>query len=683
MKILFWILIPIILVTYSVILYKILGKKKDARKLLWAFGLIAFVGFVLHMVLFCSLTQGYYPEFSDLNARLLFSLQYTLEMFIGNPIILKVLEDIKEHTFLFYLYIPVYSMAVITSCLATFHFISRWLYTCSWICKHKAKAKVGTTHIFIGCNTASKALAEDIKSPNNKYQNDKILFVDLPDKGEQFQGLSVLDVIAQLFKERNEDNGLDKYDILRFRGGINRILEGLELWFQHKENIVYILSDSQDLNLEILESLWEFKSQNPDKIQCTIVCHAKREGLIDKYDGIADTGNAIKFVDSSYLSVEQIKKDRPMLLPVNFVNIATDFAGQRLGYVTTPFKCAVIGLGETGVEMLKFLYEFGAFPNELLGKSTFKCHIFEQNISSALAKSNINLLGLRSSSVIDDEEEFEFHNVQVETYEFRQEIDLLISELNYIVLTLGDENLNLKIAIDLVERAVMSGRDITDKFCVLIRMSEISKLNECTLAEARKVFGDCIYTFGTKKDVWKTDVIGNEYMHEKAKAFFTSYKALSEEIHKSNKWTLPDWDERLNKMRNGTYKERCSAQRKINQDFANCLHVTTKRELCKLPPTIPNNDWCLCAYYKELGESIYGVNDAAKHCGPDNEKLLQYLAICEHLRWEASHLMLGYRPTTGDTIEERKLHKNIKRYQYLDENTKHFDWLVVKNSLIN
>ncbi|MBR5481601.1 MAG: hypothetical protein IKU85_07920 [Bacteroidaceae bacterium] len=43
---------------------------------------------------------------------------------------------------------------------------------------------------------------------------------------------------------------------------------------------------------------------------------------------------------------------------------------------------------------------------------------------------------------------------------------------------------------------------------------------------------------------------------------------------------------------------------------------------------------------------------------------------------------MGYRPTEGNTEELKKLHCCIRPYNELDEKTKHYDWLVVKNSLV-
>ena len=86
-------------------------------------------------------------------------------------------------------------------------------------------------------------------------------------------------------------------------------------WLENKDNDVYILSDDMTQNINMAEKLLEHPG-----IRCHIYCHARREGLIAKYDGIADLEDQLTIVDSSFLAVEGLKRN-PDLHPVNFVNI--------------------------------------------------------------------------------------------------------------------------------------------------------------------------------------------------------------------------------------------------------------------------------------------------------------------------------------------------------------------------
>lgn len=672
MKILLLIIICILIVSilsvYAVILHRIIGKNRDTDGLLWAFGIIATIGFIFHMVLFSVVTKAGFHEVTDISSMLIFSLQYSLEMFLANTIIFKgeVMAVLKEVPVLFYIYVPVYGMAVITSCMAVFHFISRWLYSSTWLRSHRDDATKGNAHIFIGCNSASRYLADNI---HEKSGGQLIIFLDLPETGDTPQGLSVVDIIARFFKDDKNKEDFDKYVVLKARKGMKELLP----WLQN--NNVYILSNDQKANLDILEELWENICQEQQIIDFKgkIYCHAKKEGLVNRYATIPDKDNRINFIDSSFLAVEYLKKDKTgELLPVNFVKVATGKGGGRLGYVTSGFNCAVIGFGETGREAMKFLYEFGAFPNESKGKAPFECHIFDSAMDKAVGEIGLDLESLRSTVVSNDE--FLLHKCETGSSIFISELKKVIRKLNYIVVALGDDKLNLETALDIAELAKIEGRAADDKLCIAVRMSCLSCLDKCTLDNANKFFDNCIHVFGQLQDIWKMEIISNDYMNEEARKFFDSYTELASELNKRNHYQVESWDDREGKLHSEDYEARCGARRKIMQDYSNCLHKTTKQKLCEGSKVDP--------------DAIFSVNQGPGekiHCMEGYSDIFENLAICEHLRWEASHLVMGYRKPsdTDDNLKRdiNKVHDSIRPYQELSESTRHFDWLVVKNSL--
>lgn len=651
------ILIPTILIAYGVALHRIIGKNRDADKLLWAFGAVAIIGVVIHMIIFSLVTRAGFTEFCDITSRVLFSLQYSLEMFIGNTIIFKgeVMAALKDYPILFFIYTPIYGMAVITSCFAIFHFLSRWMHNLSWLRKHSSDAQSKVTHIFIGCNAASQTLANDI---NEKHPEQVIIFIDLPDGEEKLQGISVLDIISKFFKDSKETKGLDKFIVLKAGKGMDKLMP----WFENQNNKVYILSDSQESNMNILEELWE----NNDKVRCKIFCHAKREGLVNRYAIIPDKDSRINFVDSSFLAVEYLKKHNTgELLPVNFVDIAKkEGSDAHLGYVTSGFNCAIIGFGETGKEALKFLYEFGAFPNKEKGKAPFNCHIYDNNIDRVAGAVGLDLDSLHSPET--KHKEFTLHQCEIGTSFFISDLRNIIKDLNYIVVCLGNDKFNFETALNIAELATIEGREKDKKLCIAVKMSAISSIDSDTLENANNIFGHCLHTFGTLADIWQNDIISNEKMDNEARKFFDTYNALALKLNEANGYPVESWEERERKFHSENYKERSESRRKIMQDYSNCLHKTTKQILCK--------------GYDINAEDILPVNDDKVHCTGENGKIFEYLAVCEHLRWEASHLVLGYK-AADRTDDIQKLHKCIKPYEELSETVKHFDWLVVKNSL--
>ena len=641
----------LILIVYAVILYKITGKNRNSDKLIWAFAFVTVLGIVYHLFLFDRISSNDFDKFDSGISRVLFSVQYALEMFIANTIIFKseAINAMRQEPLLFYIYVPIYGMAVLTSGFAIFHFLSRRLYNWFWL-RFNRQDPQSKAHIFIGINRASENLASNLC-------NEKIIFIDIPNQKDNPQGLSLWDIIARFFKHSDEGENLNKYTILKG----NKNLAKLVPWLENPNNTVYILSDDQKNNLSILEALW----QHNDSFKCKIVCHAQKDGLFNRYDNLTDVEDKLTFVDSSFLAVESLKKS-DKLLPVNYVDIAKDSTGKvNLGYVESDFNCAVLGFGETGREAVKFLYEFAAFPDKDNNKSPFKCHIFDCNLETASGEFPIDLESLCYPAT--SSKEFELHHCKIGTNTFRREMLALIGKLNYIVICLGNDELNLKIALDIAEYATLQNRDTSKNFCIVLRQNHISKLNDDTLKMANETFNNCLHAFGMSNTIWERNVISNESMAKNARKFFDSYNNLSKELLDKLNWGVPDWDQRDQNSRNSDYGTRCKARRQIAQDFSNCLHVSTKRILCK------------GAGLK--AESILPKNNEKIHCDGENQVILEHLAVCEHLRWEASHIMLGYRPTQGDTQDARKVHCYIKPFSDLSDEIQHFDWLVVKNSI--
>ena len=134
------------------------------------------------------------------------------------------------------------------------------------------------------------------------------------------------------------------------------------------------------------------------------------------------------------------------------------------------------------------------------------------------------------------------------------------------------------------------------------------------------------------------------------------------------------WDAREDEIRNTTdYARHSKLVRQRSQDYSDCFSVDTKYALIG-PEQLGRR--------KEIAESIPPSFKTTHYTGTDKhtETLLHYLAVQEHLRWEASHVALGYTP--GDSTDEiKKTHACIVNYEDLDPVMKHYDYLVVKTTL--
>lgn len=646
-----------ILGVYFAYLSRVTGVKSHHKQLLSAFCVTMGLALLFHFAILCRVTDG---TFDNWVLRLLFSAKYAFEMFLTKTVFEKgnIAKVLLASPLLYWIYSILYGAAVLTSGFMGFHFLSRRRYTKRWLKRGDADIR---THILVDINDASRCLAKDIKEKN---ANDQIIFVHIPRPEDGWQGLSLWNNVIRIFKSRKDANGCDKYVVLRGDNGIN---EGVEKWLVKASTSIYLLSENQSENLAALEKLWKKK----DVYNCRIYCHARRDdALVSVYDRYADDRDRVTFIDSSYLAVQLLKRGKDNMLPVHYVKVAKD-DDIVLGYVESPFNCAVIGFGETGREAMKFLYEFGAFPDKDNNKSPFKCHIFDNNLDRRVAELGLDISKVQSPEA--GEREFKTYSMDIASYSFRATICELIRNLNYVFVCLGDDDLNVATAINLAQCAVENGRDTKDRFCIAVRLSSMSALNKDAIDKANKDYDGCIKEFGNTEDIWKYDIISNEYLDKEARTYYALYKNLSDELDKSRGYApSPTWEQRETQLRSAdtSYKDRCGIRRKREQDYANCLHKNTKRILCG---------------HKPLAGKILTVNDKATHCDncdASTSAILEHLAVCEHLRWEASHLLMGYRLATGSTDDSQKLHDCLKPYSILkDDATRHYDWLVVKNSL--
>ena len=422
---------------------------------------------------------------------------------------------------------------------------------------------------------------------------------------------------------------------------------------------MYILSDDMVRNITLAEKLLEHPA-----VRCHIYCHARRDGLIAKYDGIADLEDQLTIIDSSFLAVEGLKRN-PDLHPVNFVNVGVE-DGLKAGYVSDEgFTSAVIGFGETGKESLSFLYEFGAFPAKDGSKAPFKCYVFDNEMERASSEFMRKVPGVNRS-------EIELLTVCINTPAYWKKIEEIIDSLNYVVVSLGDDKITLNTAIDIAEYAYRYRRsDDPDNnlknFVILFRLCDPERIDNLTLNSANRIFGGCLRPFGDIKDIWNHDIISNRSMNVMAERFYNSYETLA------GGSVAVSWSDKLKSRTMGSYKDRCKALRQIAQNHSNCMHMETKKRICD-------------AYFHQFARNIVSPSSFDGTChyaGVSDEvgKVLEYLAIGEKLRWNASHEILGY-VRGEETDDQIKTHKYLGTYDELDPQVRHYDWLVVRNSLI-
>ena len=571
------------------------------------------------------------------------------------------------NTFFVYVFAVTYVLACISSSALIIRAISRRRAGRSWLSAHKAGAN--NAHVFFLGGEVALTLAGDIKANHPDYLR---IFVGYPDPEESFVDLSIWEKIKRLFRSRAEEDQGPFDAIVYSRVPLGQTtgsnicrqmnLKDLDVFLKNPTCKVYLLSDDEQENLHCSEILYN------DGCKAEIFCRACREGVNRMYeDAMTKTPSMnVHLVDSAYLAVRNIKNCKE-LLPVNYVDKGADAEGLREGWVSSEFNAMILGFGETGREALGFLYEYGAFVGKDFKKSPFSCVVMDDRMDS------IELAYRKSFPGMNEDAGITFKQCEIGGNDFWKDMARRIKKLNYIVVCMGDDRMNLRMAADLVEFAFGKGKNLAKNFVILIVQKNPTHLDQLTMQYYNSIgqYHNCIREFGNKKDVWTYDNMTNESLTARAKNYFAGYmRAQGDTRDPDVIWNKRD-EEIVNTQDFAVHAKRV---RQRSQDYANCYHISTK--LALLGPEIydcrKDIAKCIPADYKQANTHYTGADS-------HTETVLHYLAVHEHIRWEASHVAMGYTPGKC-TDEVKKTHECIMSYDDLTPEVQHYDYLVVKTT---
>lgn len=426
-----------------------------------------------------------------------------------------------------------------------------------------------------------------------------------------------------------------------------------------------------------------------------VYCRAKQSSITEFL-----SNERIKIVDSASLSIEEMR-GKVLYQPVRYMK-----PDSNLGIATKPFKAMVIGFGDTGREAFKFLYEYSAMVCAQEVRVPFECFIIDpkgEALSKELLSSCPGLAG--------DKACIHFRNGRIE--DFISEVEVLIRELDYIVVCTnsGAENLSLGMRLlDLAYRHRDADR-LLSVFTGLYEKAEYEKATDiarCYREDVTKGEQTCLFRFelipfGKREALFSYRSIVQEETIKEAQAFHYEYNKTRLYAHKEPRANSPEkeWEDRVEAcLANGLSGKAKLIQQEM-QDIANARHMLTKMMLmgiirevpasvstCKMPDgkvkvkevkpartetdSDRQDDICqvLTRLMQRIQEEVGKVEDKEQRgfdsfsiiqqvlSAEENRKykpLLQNIARCEHLRWVASNIMLGY------TANEDKEH-NGKDY---------------------
>lgn len=466
---------------------------------------------------------------------------------------------------------------------------------------------------------------------------------------------------------------------------------------------VFLLSEDRDTNVRATSILVRDELIGCSGYTTTVYCHARRDGvnrILEDMGLSAEKKIDVKILDSAHLAMEYLKRDVKNH-PVNFVDI-NKIDDDNPGSVSSEFVSLVMGFSETGQEAVKFLYEYGAFVDKKATednsyRSKFSCHVVDCNmkkLEGQFIASAPSVNYVKSSEVKKENNEegavINFYEQDYRSDEFFTDVLEGIAEsLNYVVVAIGDDELNMTVAVEILSY-VRKKRKNLEHFRIYVRayekgpfkhMSEIAKHYNMRLGRTADDYEKKIVLFGQNQEIYTYELVVKDHYEELGKLYYNTYQGLMDPNNSES------WEERHRNHlvpNDSTKWERMSKiRRKESQDRSNALHAYTKIRLLEQvvgKEKVP--DFELRALSGRTGgfETIRYPNLNEKE-----NLLMLNLAMCEHLRWNASHEMMGYKD--GEYNERTKCHQCLVPWQGLkkvSENEKRdykvYDFGVVETS---
>ncbi len=322
---------------------------------------------------------------------------------------------------------------------------------------------------------------------------------------------------------------------------------------------IFFLGDNENENIRsasLLKNDCTITAASKSGLKTKIYCHARHDSVNRAIeDTVLGSKIDIKVVDSSYLSVGQLKRT-PEWHPVNFVDISTE----NPGTVTTPFTSLVVGFGQTGRDAVRFLYEFGAFvdsssTDDKVMRSPFECHVVDEKMKDieGVFSASVPNIGIQSSSPSLGDK-FASNNIFLYDCNYGGEmfyqkvLSKIASRLNYVVLATGNDETNITVAVNILEYVHAHGNDLS-RFRIFIRCYKKGNfdhlegvVNHYNNIMNRTAENPVISIFGMPEDIYDYEFIVKDKHVEDARRFYKKYNDTISES--SVLLSQGDWDER-------------------------------------------------------------------------------------------------------------------------------------------
>ncbi len=432
---------------------------------------------------------------------------------LGNDLI-EIPVQIKETTAFLLWFSFIGASAVFISMSILIHLFGKRIITRLKIWTNFSKEN----YIFFGVNEASISLAKDLLGTNSSRL---VVFIKKIDKDEDSKlyhqveetGALVLnresiveslqlereEGIFHVHKEYSEPKNLKKLKLIK------KVLKNNSHFF--------FLSNKEEWNMSMAHSI--INEINPSSIKDSITFHILTKGSEMEdlfYECLSSKSNNIHFrlLNQADIAARQLVKNYN---PIDWLDKDTSKA-----IATSDFNVLIIGFDQTGNAVLRKLLEYGQFVG-----SIFKTIIIDSSLQTKKGRFENRYPGVISNYSIN------FIETCVGTTEYFDIIDKYKNELDLIVITLGNDELNIQTAFDIQQIVI---RNSLKKIKIIAQIKNNYSYKEITNASQF-----VINTFGRIEDIFTEDIVVRGKLEAMAKRIHEYYNTKKHESkHKA-------WDE--------------------------------------------------------------------------------------------------------------------------------------------
>ncbi len=614
--------------------------------------------------------------------------------------------------------------SISTSVLVISLFVSR---LSAYLSLRFKRVKDANNHIYIfwGISESAVLLARSVNQAysGNTEKKPYIIFINHPavDEGEK-RDLS--GIIEDFCAPRN--SLLDDVDWAEYcvsgctlgslassgedvfaHANIRRVGRKIESLLKHSTDAelhIFFLDEDSDANISAVSALRNdrtIKSVEAMEIKTSIYCHARHDGVNRVIEDCHSSETLeVKVVDSARESISLLKA-MPSAQPIRFVDIDKT----NPGTVRSSFTALVVGSGEAGRDAIRFLYEFGAFVDSASGRDDFKkdpssptgyvadketkivrspfhCYAMDARADDIKGKFFTGAPAIAGARNQDGSPLVNFVTTDVNGAGFFACLEKIHKELNYVVVCLGDDKLNASTAVTIFN-FIRRRRMNLDRFKIFVRSNGEDK--DLWLGSVYEHYNcgaePVIIPFGEKKSIYSYDAIVKNSFRQEGYSYFKRYTDLQSGNTQNGVAAEKMWQARHEKIMSKVQKKTADKldvlselRRKEYQDMSNAYHRQTKVHVIKTvcPELLEKSEYMdeISGYIKAPRIDSSAKVILAKPIHSENlpyglNLLMDNLARLEHIRWNASHEVLGYQKYDNEVVNLHKCDERTKRHNCL------------------